>query len=138
MDNSTQWQKCVEKLLEICKLFKKFNLIVLVLVFTAVAPLTQAATRTDAPLDMVTVENPISEKACLEAFVNSNFSQAFNLCLPLAQAGLRDAQLVTGLMYALGEGIDKNSDMAKLWLNEASRNGSEEAKEVLVDFKLSD
>lgn len=119
-------------------MFNKLTLIFLVSIIGSAMSVAQAATRTDAPLEMIKVENPVSEKACLEAFVSSRFSHAFSLCLPLAQYGMRDAQLVTGLMYVLGEGTEKNTEMAKLWLNEASRNGSEEAKEVLIEFKLSD
>jgi len=119
-------------------MFKKPVLIFLVLILGSAIPAAQAATRTDTVMDMVTEQNPVAEKACLEAFVNSRFSHAFNLCLPLAQNGMRDAQLVTGLMYAFGSGTGKNPEMAALWLKEAVRNGSAEAKEVLMEFNLLD
>lgn len=119
-------------------MFSKILLIILSVIVSSAGSVAQASTRTNTPLEMATVENPVSEMACLEAFVNSKFAHAFSLCLPLAQEGMRDAQLVTGLMYAIGEGTQQNNERARLWLNEASRNGSEEAKEVLIDFNFSD
>ncbi|PCI48260.1 MAG: hypothetical protein COB49_06150 [Alphaproteobacteria bacterium] len=119
-------------------MFNKLFLSVLAMVVSFAVPAAQAATRTNAPLEMTRIEDPISEKECLQAFVESDFIYAHSLCLSLAQQGMRDAQLVTGLMYVLGEGTEKNAELAELWLKEAVRNGSEEAKEVLVEFKLSD
>ena len=118
-------------------MFNKFFLIIIGLIIGTTAPVVQAATRIDTPIEKATMEDPASEKKCLEAFVNSKFSFAFSLCLPLAQKGMRDAQLVTGLMYAFGEGIEKNAEMAELWLKEADRNGSMEAHQVLNDIKMA-
>lgn len=106
--------------------------------FLAQASLTRAATRTTAPLEMTRLNNPEAELECLEEFINSNFTTAHRLCLSLAQRGMTDAQLVTGLMYALGEGTAKNHDLAKLWLREALRNGSGEAEQALIEFDLLD
>ncbi|PHZ83436.1 SEL1-like repeat protein [Paremcibacter congregatus] len=117
------------------------NRFVVMLLTSAVAlsaSFAQAATRSNGPIEMAKVEDPASEMKCLEAFVNSEFDFAHSLCLSLAQQGMPDAQLVTGLMYALGEGTEQNSNLAKLWLKEAVRNGSLEAKEALVDLKLAD
>jgi len=116
----------------------KLVLLISTVVFVMSAVASYAATRTNAPLEMVKIENPDSEKACLEAFINSKFSYAHRLCLSLAQQGMRDAQLVTGLMYAFGEGTEKNTTLAELWLNEAARNGSMEAKEILNDIHAMD
>ncbi len=116
----------------------KLVLLISSAVFVMTAAVSQAATRTNAPLEMVKIENPASEKACLAAFVSSKFSYAHRLCLSLAQQGMRDAQLVTGLMYAFGEGTEKNTTLAELWLNEAARNGSMEAKEILNDIHAMD
>lgn len=116
----------------------KLVLLISTVVFVMSAVASHAATRTNAPLEMAKIENPDSERECLEAFVSSKFSYAHRLCLSLAQQGMRDAQLVTGLMYAFGEGTEKNSVLAELWLNEAVRNGSMEAKEVLDDIQVLD
>ncbi|WP_417319249.1 hypothetical protein [Emcibacter sp.] len=116
---------------------KKFLLSVSVLlcsVFVS-APLT-AATRSDVQVEIARAANPADEVRCLEAFINSEFEMAHTVCLPLAQNGLRDAQLVTGLMYALGEGVEQNRRLAKWWLNEAVRNGSAEAESALAQFEL--
>ncbi len=118
-----------------------FNKILLMISGAAIGltmSVAQAATRTDAPLELTAIESPASEKKCLEAFVNSKFIYAHRLCLSLAQRGMRDAQLVTGLMYAFGEGTEKNPELAELWLKEAARNGSMEAQEVLNDIKSID
>lgn len=113
---------------------KKFFLVILATAFGFSVSGTQAATRATAPIETTTYEDPSSEKRCLEAFVDSNFEYAHRLCLSLAQLGMKDAQLVTGLMYAFGEGTEKNPEKAKLWLKEALRNGSQEAVEVLKEI----
>lgn len=117
-------------------MLNKSFLIILGIIVGSMLSVTQAATRTDAPLEIAKLEDPASEKKCLEAFVNSDFSYAHRLCLSLAQRGMRDAQLVTGLMYVFGDGTEKNFALAELWLEEAVRNGSDEAKEVLSEFNL--
>lgn len=95
-----------------------------------------AAVRSNNVIQMASAYDPAEEVRCLEAFINSNFNIAHNICLSLAQKGARDAQLVTGIMYALGEGVDQNNQLAKLWLSEAERNGSIDAGEALSQFKL--
>lgn len=83
--------------------------------------------------------NISSEQDCIASFVNSNFYEAFLLCSVTAEEdGSHDAQLLVGLMYIFGEGTEKNNDLAKFWLNKATLNGSEEAKKILIDFKLMD
>jgi len=125
-------------------MINKIHLICFSAMIAFTLPTAQASTRTDMPLapdmplDRASVGNPSSEKKCLEAFVSSKFVYAHRLCLSLAQRGMRDAQLVTGLMYAFGEGIEKNTELAKLWLNEAARNGSIEAIEVLDGMKMTE
>ena len=73
---------------------------------------------------------------CLEAFSRSEFELAFAICTPLAKIGFRDAQLVTGLLYAYGEGTDKNLQRAKIWLMEALKNGREDAAQALSEFGM--
>ncbi|MBL4801630.1 MAG: sel1 repeat family protein [Emcibacter sp.] len=117
-------------------MFKKSSIIILAISFGMTLSVAQAATRMNAPFEMAKLEDPAAEGKCLDAFVKSDFIYAHRLCLSLARIGMRDAQLVTGLMYAFGEGTRKNPDMAELWLNEAVRNGSTEAQEVLNGIKL--
>ncbi|MBL4895034.1 MAG: SEL1-like repeat protein [Emcibacter sp.] len=119
-------------------MFNKSFIIISAIMFGATLSVAEAATRTNTPFEMTRLEDPAAEKKCLDAFVSSDFSYAHRLCLSLAQIGMRDAQLVTGLMYAFGEGTKKNPTLAALWLKEAVRNGSMEAKEVLDDFIMTD
>ncbi len=116
----------------------KFLLIIFGVIMGITTSVAQAGTRIDSPLEIVKIDDPASEKKCLEAFVNSEFLQAFSICLPLAQNGMRDAQLVTGLMYVFGDGTEKNTELAELWLKEAVRNGSLEAKQVLSEFGMAE
>jgi len=119
-------------------MFGKIFRIAFITVIGMSGSVARADTRADAAFATAKVENPASEKRCLEAFVNSNFVYAHRLCLSLAQQGMRDAQLVTGLLYVYGEGTEKNPVKAKIWLREALRNGSEEAREILKEFHLND
>ena len=73
---------------------------------------------------------------CLEAFSRSDFEVAYSICTPLANLGYRDAQLVTGLLYAYGEGVDKNLHRAKIWLQEALKNGRQDAAQALSEFGM--
>ncbi len=76
------------------------------------------------------------QERCLEAFSRSDFEIAYDICTPLANLGFRDAQLVTGLLYAYGEGVDKNLHRAKIWLKEALKNGREDAARALSEFDM--
>lgn len=73
---------------------------------------------------------------CLQAFSQSEFDVAYAICSPLANLGFKDAQLVTGLLYAFGEGVDKDLNRAKIWLKEALKNGREDAAQALAEFDL--
>lgn len=115
-------------------MFKKLISAVLMIILMSTLSSARASTKSNSIVVAVAVPQPVSEKTCLEAFVASRFDYAHKLCLSLAQRGMREAQLVTGLMYAFGEGTEKNLDMARMWLKEAVRNGSAEAKEVLTDL----
>jgi len=76
------------------------------------------------------------QERCLDAFSRSDFDIAYSICSPLANLGYRDAQLITGLLYAYGEGVDKNLHRAKIWLKEALRNGREDAAKALTEFGM--
>lgn len=73
---------------------------------------------------------------CLDAFARSDFEMAYTICTPLANLGFKDAQLVTGLLYAYGEGVDKDLHRAKIWLIEALKNGREDAAKALREFGM--
>lgn len=85
--------------------------------------------------DLAYYEN--KENRCLQAFAQSEFQMAYSICSPLANLGFKDAQLITGLLYAYGEGVDKDLNRAKVWLNEALKNGREDAADALNQFGLN-
>ena len=76
------------------------------------------------------------EVRCMEAFVRSEFVVAYAICTPLADLGFRDAQLVTGLLYAYGEGVDKNLRRARIWLKEALKNSQDDAARAFSQFSM--
>ena len=53
------------------------------------------------------------EARCLDAFVRSDFEVARAICIPLANSGFTEAQLVTGLMYAFGTAVIKTCVLPK-------------------------
>lgn len=99
--------------------------------------IAQAALPKSVSRDIAINTDAAKEIQCLEAFIVADFKQAYKICLPLARGGFKEAQLVTGLMYALGEGVDKDMDRAKIWLEEAKKNGSDDAEVALDEFKLN-
>lgn len=116
---------------------KSFFLILFPIVFSMTSLAYASKERVD--LTVVRAQTAVSiEKECLESFVNAKFIHAFSLCQPLAKKGMRDAQLVMGLMYAIGEGTEKNMGLAKVWLTKAAKNGSLEAEQVLKDYKFEE
>ena len=86
------------------------------------------------PVDFTYYEN--KQTRCLDAFARSDFEIAFAICTPLANLGFKDAQLVTGLLYAYGEGVDKDLHRAKIWLREALKNGRGDAARALAEFGM--
>lgn len=96
------------------------------------------AASTDKASQMAELFIQLDEQTCLQAFVESKFDMAYDACLPLAKRGVSEAQLVTGLLYALGEGVTKDMEKAKIWLKKAKKSGSEEAGEALSEFNFSD
>lgn len=78
----------------------------------------------------------LKQERCMEAFARSDFDMAYTICTPLANLGFKDAQLVTGLLYAYGEGVDKNLHRAKIWLKEALKNGRDDAARALSEFGM--
>lgn len=67
----------------------------------------------------------------VEAYQNNNYSQAFAIFLPLAQAGNVDAQLSIGTMYDRGQGVEQNAQEALKWYQLAADQGDNIAKALL-------
>ena len=78
----------------------------------------------------------LKQERCLAAFARSDFEMAYTICTPLANLGFKDAQLVTGLLYAYGEGVDKNLQRAKIWLKEALKNARDDAARAFTEFGM--
>ena len=53
---------------------------------------------------------------------------AFKLLLIEAQNGFSEAQFLLGIMFANGEGVEKNIDLALRWLSEAASAGHQQAQ----------
>lgn len=53
----------------------------------------------------------------------------------LAEQGNTEAQVVLGVCYFLGNGIEKDEEQAKQWLREASDGGDPDAKELLQQIE---
>lgn len=65
---------------------------------------------------------------------NENWSRVFELILPLAQKGDREAQANLGLLYAKGSGVEQDFAKAHWWFNEAAEKGSVKALNNLAVF----
>lgn len=65
-----------------------------------------------------------------------NWSKVFELILPLAQKGDREAQVNLGILYYKGQGVKKDLAKAYWWLNEAAERGNVKALNNLGLFFL--
>lgn len=64
----------------------------------------------------------------VEAFESGDVSGAIAAWRPLAERGDVSAQVNLGVAYRIGEGSEKNEEMAVHWLREAEKQGSEVAQ----------
>lgn len=60
-------------------------------------------------------------KAGFDTYQAGDFKKAFAIWLPLAEAGNAEAQYRIGRSYHLGEGVDRNLDLALSWYLRAAR-----------------
>ena len=58
-----------------------------------------------------------------EAATREDYQTAFKLWLPLAEQGNAKAQVLLGLAYLLGKGVQFNKSLAKEWFYKACDNG---------------
>lgn len=61
--------------------------------------------------------------AGLAAFEARNYTNAFELLMPLAEVGNAEAQCIIGNMYDLGLGTDSNTSEAVKWYQKSSEQG---------------
>ena len=73
----------------------------------------------------------------LEAYQNNNYRQAFDILLPLAQAGNVDAQLSVGTMYNKGQGVKQDTKKALKFYQLAADQGDYIAKTLIQTLLLT-
>jgi len=60
-----------------------------------------------------------------------NYKLAYELLIPLAEAGNPHAQFAIGRMYQQGDGVSKDMNKAEMWIKRAAKNGSQAAANIL-------
>jgi TPR repeat protein len=80
----------------------------------------------DAPPNDRTMET------ILELIAQGQFTEAYALCLPLAETGSLDAQLQLGWMLHTGNGVPKDLKQAQYWYERATRSNSPRAEFYLA------
>lgn len=68
------------------------------------------------------------------AFEQQNYQAAYKSLEPLAQAGNPDAQYALGYLYYYGDGVPKNENKAKYWMQRAATQGQKSAEQALVQL----
>jgi uncharacterized protein len=78
--------------------------------------------------------NPSSQlsKAVEDLIQSDRFQEAYEQCLPLAEAGDAEAQMYVGWMHHVGKGVEKNLEEAERWYRRALA-----AQSPRVDFFLA-
>lgn len=72
-------------------------------------------------------------KAARVAYKNGDYQTASRIFL--ANEHVPQAQMALGVMYALGEGLPKDFEQAKIWLLRAKQSGVAEASELLNELE---
>ncbi len=75
-----------------------------------------------------------------EQFQKKNYDEAFNILKPIADYDLQDgyvgiAQMYIGLMYFYGDGINKDIQLSRKYLNKAIENHNEYAKKFIKQLQ---
>ena len=61
----------------------------------------------------------------------TNYQEAVKWYRKAAEQGHAKAQLMLGICYSLGNGVEKNMDESLKWIRKAASQGDEDAKEAL-------
>lgn len=56
-------------------------------------------------------------------YKNQDFNQAFEKMMPIAEKGHAKAQMVVGVMYLEGQGVNKNVEEGKKWMEMSAQQG---------------
>jgi len=65
----------------------------------------------------------------IAALQSGDYATAVNELIPLAKAGNASAQGVLGIMYFKGQGVLLDKNLAHMWFNISSANGSKVSRE---------
>ena len=80
-----------------------------------------------------------SYKMGKEAYENGDYSQAFSLLQPAAQAGNPNAQYYLAIMYDFGRGTDTNHEEANVWYLKAAQQGQDDAQfNLAISYKTGE
>ncbi len=85
------------------------------------APVTK---KTDAPAaeKAATGPSPRTLQQIMDGYYKGNYAEAYISLMPLAKNNSAEAQEVIGLMYKMGQGVEKNPKEAAFWLEKAANN----------------
>ena len=72
--------------------------------------------------------DPFEAYRCERAFNDGDFAKAYEICRPLAEAGLADAEFALGVMHQNGEGAVRDYAQAAIWYAKASEQGHADAQ----------
>lgn len=67
----------------------------------------------------------------INAFMGSRFGEAVELLMPLAQQGEVEAQKLVARLYFAGQGVEKNREQYRYWLERAAAQGDRQSKAKL-------
>jgi TPR repeat protein len=70
----------------------------------------------------------------LEEFNSGNYSRAFALILPIAEAGDAEAQCLIANLYQVGWGVDCNINLAIKWYEKSAKQGYGVASNNLAEI----
>ena len=81
-----------------------------------------------APSIALAAVDPYDAAACERAFDEGRFARAVEICQPLAEDGLADAQAVMGQLHQDGRGVPRDYTEAARWYTAAAEQGHVEAQ----------
>jgi septal ring-binding cell division protein DamX len=98
----------------------------------ALALLVACAGPETKPADQTVVED--AHILAQAAYRAGQYSQTLTLLAPLAQRGDPEAQYVIGYMTYYGQGVPRNTEVARQWIGQAATQGHEKARLALEQF----
>ena len=72
--------------------------------------------------------DPYEAFRCERAYNDGDFAAALEICGPVAEAGLDDAQVIMGVMHQNGQGVKRDYKEAALWYAKAAKQGNAQAQ----------